>query len=306
MNKTWLEIIIPTPAFAVDLVCHEMIELGSQGVTTEERQLDTFVMPDPDKDSPDHFRLKAYFPNADRAEQLKEQIEGRLLALRGMLPDLPAIDIELHPIRQQDWAEDWKQHFSTTRIGRRLVIKPTWEDFSAAPSDAVVTLDPGMAFGTGTHDTTRLCLEALAQLFDKHPLQRVLDVGTGSGILAIAAAALGAQQVVACDIEPQSCLVATENARLNGVDNRIQITGRALNELEDGFELVLANILAEENIRLAPQLVSRLAPGGSLILSGILVEKEQLVVDAFRAFALSGPQIVRTAEWSCLIYRKEA
>ncbi len=306
MNRTWLEIIIPAPAFAVDLICHEMVELGSQGVTIEERQLDTFVMPDPDKDSPDHFRLKAYFPNADAAEQLLQQVAERLQALREMLPNLPAIEVELHPIRQQDWAEDWKQHFGVTRIGRRLVIKPTWESFAAQPADAVVTLDPGMAFGTGTHDTTRLCLEALAQLFDEQPLQRVLDVGTGSGILAIAAAALGAQQVVACDIEPQSCLVAAENARLNRVDSRVQITGRALEELEDNFQLVLANILAEENIRLAPQLVSRLAPGGSLVLSGILVEKEQLVVDALRAFALSGPNIVRTAEWSCLIYRKEA
>jgi ribosomal protein L11 methyltransferase len=169
----------------------------------------------------------------------------------------------------------------------------------------VVTLDPGMAFGTGTHDTTRLCLEALAQLFEEQQLQRVLDVGTGSGILAIAAAALGAQQVVACDIEPESCRVAAENARLNLVDGRVQITDRPLEELEGDFQLVLANILAEENIRLAPQLVSRLTPGGSLVLSGILVEKEQLVIDALRTFALTGPDIVRTAEWSCLIYRKE-
>ena len=304
MNTTWLEIIIPAPAFAVDLICHAMVELGSQGVTIEERQLDTFVMPDPDEDSPDHFRLKAYFPNADAAEQLLQEVVDRLQALRTMLPTLPAIEIELHPIRQQDWAEDWKQHFGVTRIGRRLVIKPTWEDFAAEAGDAVVTLDPGMAFGTGTHDTTRLCLEALAQLFDEQPLQRVLDVGTGSGILAIAAAALGAQRVLACDIEPQSCLVAAENARLNEVDSRVQITDQALDELEGNFQLVLANILAEENIRLAPQLVSRLSPGGSLILSGILVEKEQLVIDALRAFSLNGPQIVRTAEWSCLIYRK--
>lgn len=306
MNRTWLEIIIPAPAFAVDLICHEMIELGSQGVTIEERQLDTFIMPDPDEDSPENYRLKTYFPNADAAELLEQQIAERLQALREMLPSLPEIEIETHPIRQQDWAEDWKQHFSSTRIGRRLVIKPTWEDFSPSPSDAVVTLDPGMAFGTGTHDTTRLCLEALAQLFDQQTLQRVLDVGTGSGILAIAAAALGAQHVVACDIEPQSCLVAAENARLNGVDSRVRITGQALDELEDGFQLVLANILAEENIRLAPQLVSRLASGGSLVLSGILVEKEQMVVDAFRAFSLSGPNIFRTSEWSCLVYRKEA
>lgn len=306
MNKTWIEIIIPAPSFAVDLICHAMVELGSQGVTVEERPLDTFVMPDPEADAPDHYRLKAYFPDSDDVAQLLHQATERLHGLRDLLPGLPLLEPELHPIREQDWAEDWKQHFGATRIGRRLVIKPTWEDFAAGPADAVVTLDPGMAFGTGTHDTTRLCLEALAQLFDEQPLQRVLDVGTGSGILAIAAAALGAQQVVACDIEPESCRVAAENARLNRVDSRVQITDRPLEELEGDFQLVLANILAEENIRLAPQLVSRLIPGGSLVLSGILVEKEQLVIDALRTFALTGPDIVRTAEWSCLVYRKEA
>ncbi len=306
MNRAWIELIVPTPAFAVDLICHAMIELGSQGVTVEERPLDTFVMPDPDANTPDHYRLKAYFPAGNDADQLLRQATERLHDLRGLLPDLPLIEPELHLIREQDWAENWKQHFGVTRIGSRLVIKPTWEDFAANPADAVVTLDPGMAFGTGTHDTTRLCLEALARLFDEQPLHRVLDVGTGSGILAIAAAALGAQQVVACDIEPESCRVAAENTRLNRVASRVQITNQPLEELEGDFQLVLANILAEENIRLAPQLISRLIPGGSLVLSGILVEKEPLVIDALRTFALTGPDIVRTAEWSCLIYRKEA
>ncbi|MEZ4483642.1 MAG: 50S ribosomal protein L11 methyltransferase [Syntrophotaleaceae bacterium] len=306
MNKIWIELIIPAPDFAVDLICHAMVEMGSQGITVEERPLDTFVMPDPDAEAPDHYRLKAYFPDVADTGKLLHEATERLQGLRALLPELPLIEPELHPIREQAWAEDWKQNFGTTRIGKRLVIKPTWEDFSADSADAVVTLDPGMAFGTGTHDTTRLCLEALAQLFDEHPLQRVLDVGTGSGILAIAAAALGAQRVVACDIEPESCLIAAENARLNRVGNQVQITDRPLEELEGDFQLVLANILAEENIRLAPQLVSRLRPGGSLVLSGILVEKEQLVIDALRTFALTGPEIVRTTEWSCLIYRKEA
>ena len=306
MNRTWLEIIIPAPPYAVDLICNAMIELGSQGVTVEERPLDTFVAPDPDAETPDHYRLKAYFPSCDDAEALLRQATEQLHALRKVLPELPLLEPEAHSIRQQDWAEDWKQHFGTTRIGHRLVIKPTWEEFSPKPGDALVTLDPGMAFGTGTHDTTRLCLEAVAQLFDKQPPQRVLDVGTGSGILAIAAAALGARQVVACDIEPQACQIAAENARLNGVDNKIQVTDQPLAELDGDFQVVLANILAEENIRLAPLLVQRLAPGGSLVLSGILVEKEQMVVDAFDTFSLNGPDIFRTAEWSCLIYRKES
>ncbi len=295
--------MIPGPALAADLISHEMIELGAHGVTVEERLLDTFVMPDFDKDTPESLHLKAYFANVEDIESLRRKVLRRLQELRGLLPELPRIAIEVRTVCEQDWAEDWKQHFGTTRIGRRLVITPTWEAFNGGAEDAVVTLDPGMAFGTGTHDTTRLCLEALAQTFEVRPPVSVLDVGTGSGILAIAAAALGAEKVTACDIEPQSCRIAAENARLNRVADRVHVTGTKLEDLEGSFEMVLANILAEENIRLAPQLLSRLACGGSLILSGILREKESLVTAAFATYGLGEPSVLRTPDWSCLIYR---
>ena len=173
------------------------------------------------------------------------------------------------------------------RVGPRLVTNPPWEAFTPQAGDAVVTLDPGMAFGTGTHGTTRLCLEALAGLFEgAAPPRRVLDVGTGSGILAIAAAALGAEEVLACDIDAEACRTARENVAANGVADRVEVTDRPLEELTGGFDVVLANILAEENIRLAELLVSRLAPGGTLILSGIREEKEALVSAAFGRFGL--------------------
>ena len=207
-------------------------------------------------------------------------------------------------MRQEDWAEGWKQHFGLCRIGR-LVIKPTWEEYAAAPGEAVVTLDPGMAFGTGTHGTTRLCLDALAELFANAPVPAtVLDVGTGSGILAIAAAALGAEQVLACDIDPDACRIARENVAGNGMTDRVKITDRPLEELPGDFEVVLANILAEENVRLAVELSGRLAAGGTLILSGILREKEALTAAGFAALPLDGPVIRRRDDWSCLLYRK--
>jgi ribosomal protein L11 methyltransferase len=209
------------------------------------------------------------------------------------------------PVKDEDWAEGWKQHFSAVRIGRRLIVKPTWEDWSPATGEVVVNLDPGMAFGTGTHGTTRLCLEVLAELYAQPPYPcRVLDVGTGSGILAIAAAALGARRVLACDIEEEACRIAAENAALNGVAAQVEITDAALETLEGDFDVVVANILAEENIRLGAELTQRLAPGGVLILSGILQEKETLVTTAFAALGLNGPSLSREAEWVCLVYRK--
>jgi ribosomal protein L11 methyltransferase len=169
----------------------------------------------------------------------------------------------------------------------------------------VVNLDPGMAFGTGAHGTTRLCLETLAELFaGSDPPHRVLDVGTGSGILAIAAAALGAQRVLACDIDPEACQTARENVLLNGVAQRVEITDKPLAQLEGDFQVVLANILAEENVRLADELTRRVAAGGHLVLSGILREKEDLVAAGFASLPLRGPIISRQDDWSCLHYRK--
>lgn len=293
------------PASAVDLVCLELADLGCDGVTVEERQLDTFIPPDPDEVPSEECFIKAYYAVAGEVETLRRQIRERLEWLAGFIPGLTPALPEVGEVRTEDWAEGWKQHFHAVRIGPRLVVKPTWEDFPPAPADVVVNLDPGMAFGTGTHGTTRLCLEVLARLFERSPApQRVLDVGTGSGILAIAAAALGAKRVLACDIEPVSCRIASENARLNAVEEFMEVTGEPLQSLERDFDLVLANILAEENIRLAPELVGRLAPGGALVLSGVLLEKEEMVREAFAAFPLAGPEITHREEWSCLLYRR--
>lgn len=306
MSETWREFHIHIPAAAVDLVCAELGELGCGGVTVEERRLDTFVPPDPDEPLVGPVRLRAYFAvDAGQLEALREAVRERLLSLMPLVSGLEARLPEVVAVRNEDWAEGWKQHFPVVRIGRRLVIRPSWEDYAPKGDEVVIVLDPGMAFGTGTHGTTRLCLEALASRFEGPcPPRRVLDVGTGSGILALAAAALGAERVLACDIEPESCRIAAENARNNGLQERVEVTGAPLQELEGDFDLVLANILAEENIRLAEPLVSRVRPGGTLVLSGILREKEALVAAAFKAYPLSGPEFFRREDWSCLVYSR--
>jgi ribosomal protein L11 methyltransferase len=307
MKKTWFELDINVPSAGIDLVCNELAELGCEGVTVEERTLDTFVVPDPDESPPENYRIKAYFPQTENQADLTATVKAHLAWLGPLVPGLLPLAIKSRPVANEDWAEGWKQHFSAVRIGKRLIVKPTWEVFAPVADEVVINIDPGMAFGTGTHGTTRLCLEALADLFDTPPPPaRVLDVGTGSGILAIAAAALGAKRILACDIEEESCRTATENAKLNGVIDRVEITREPLETLEGDFEVVVANILAEENIRLGQELIKRLAPGGSLILSGILHEKETLVTNAFATFPLTGPTVSRESEWICLRYRKEA
>ena len=304
MTEFWQEVHIRAAAAIADQVCHEMAELGCVGTTVEERTLDTFIPPDPDEILSDTYLLKAYFPAQDHSADLKQRILERLAWLSELFPEqAPCLEAVLE-IRNEDWAENWKQHFGLQHIGR-LVVRPTWEAYRPEAGEAVVVLDPGMAFGTGSHATTRLCLEALADLFQQPPFpDRVLDVGTGSGILAVAAAALGATRVLACDIEATACSVAREYALANVVAERIEITLSPVVELPGQYQVVLANILAEENCRLAEQLVAHLAPGGSLVLSGILQEKEAMVIKAFAPFALDGPQVRRGEEWSCLVYRK--
>jgi ribosomal protein L11 methyltransferase len=304
MNDAWIEMRIRIPAAGLDLVCSDLVELGCAGVTAEERPLDTFIPPDPDEAVTGDLFIKAFFPETPDIEELRRRIRDRLAWLARMIPGLEAELPVAVAVRNEDWAEGWKQHFKPVRIGARLLVKPSWESAAAAAGDVVIDIDPGMAFGTGTHGTTLLCLEALARLFEgPAPPDRVLDVGTGSGILSVAAAALGARRVLACDIDSEACRIAGENARLNGVSDRVEVTLQPLAELPPGFDAVLANILAEENIRLAPELVRCLAPGGVLILSGILRERESAVVRAFSRYPLSPPEISHSDEWSCLLYR---
>ncbi|MCA1797466.1 MAG: 50S ribosomal protein L11 methyltransferase, partial [Geobacteraceae bacterium] len=207
-------------------------------------------------------------------------------------------------IGAQDWAEGWKQYFSAFQIGNSLVVKPSWEE-GAFPNSAVVTLDPGMAFGTGTHGTTRLCLEFIAARHEAGAgIRHILDVGTGSGILAIAALALGAERAVACDIDPVAVETTWANAAINGFEKSIEATLEPLDKIPGSFDLVVANILAEENVRLASQLCTRVAPGGYLVLSGILAEKVDFVTHTFNARFAASPTVNYAGEWACIEYRR--
>ena len=303
MHEDWLEIRLTLPATALETVGQALMDLGCTGITVAERALDTFEPPDPDDDDAQPT-VRAYFPPGD-LETLLQQVRATLRNLAARLPELAATQPEGRLLPAEDWAHGWQQHFPPLRVGTRLLIRPSWSDEPAGDAAVVLTLDPGRAFGTGTHATTALCLDVVARLAESAaPPRRVLDVGAGSGILAMAAAALGAPEVVACEIDPDACQVAAENVAANDLENRIAVTTTPLEELSGQYDLVLANILAGENIRLAPHFLAHLAPGGYLALSGILIEQEPAVTAAFAQLPLTLVGIDRRDEWSCLLYRR--
>ena len=312
MSVLWAEVSCEVPDAMVDRLSEFLVDLSGSGVTIENLSVDTFSL-DTLEDTP-LKTVSAYFP-AD--QDLDEKVAQIAAFLADIGPSFPSFEFRapgISFIREEDWANTWKEHFKPSRIGTRLVIKPTWEEFAPQPDDIIIELDPGMAFGTGTHPTTRLCLESMERIFFHAPPfdngeralpSAVLDVGTGSGVLSIAAAKLGAARVVALDIDPSAVAVAEQNLVQNRVVSSVLMTDEPLEKIPGTYDIVLANILAEELVRLGKELFDRVGPRGFLILSGILAEKEELVRTGFAPFALALREITREAEWSCLTYRRE-
>jgi len=224
---------------------------------------------------------------------------ARALGAQGIEPRVAVRDVA-----EEDWAESWKEYFHVERYGERIVVVPSWRTFERAAADVVLTLDPGMAFGTGQHETTRMCLEALER--QVRPGMRVLDAGCGSGILAIAAALLGAREVRAVDIDPNCVRVTETNARANGAEATVLAAIGSLGdawpfpEPAAGFDVVVANIIARVIIEIAEPLVAALAPGGRLIVSGVIGERERETCDALAAAGARVAGVRAMGDWRCI------
>jgi ribosomal protein L11 methyltransferase len=269
---------------AVDLAA-ELVGEGASGVEVRDGEV---TMPGLEAPPPGRALLVAWFADPDAA---RTAAAGR----GGRLEESPDVD----------WSEAWKEGLGPIAAGR-VWVRPSWVDARPPPGRAEVVLDPGMAFGTGTHPTTALCLAALSDLLAEHPGAAVLDVGTGSGLLAIAAAKLGAGRVVATDVDPVALEVAGENARRNGVSP--ELTGLQPERLEGAFDVVVANILANTLVELAPAVAGKVAPGGAVLLAGILGPQEEEVRSAYRRAGLlpSTGEDRRDGEWSLLVLRRGA
>ncbi|MDP7240528.1 MAG: 50S ribosomal protein L11 methyltransferase [Dehalococcoidia bacterium] len=295
----WLEFSIRTTPEYVEPISELFRRYGESGVVVEE-----VGDWDPDATSgelppPTSVTVRTYIPLDATAQSRREMVDigVRLISLLQ-----PMGDLEERELDEDEWEAAWKSHFTLLRVGKRLAIKPTWQEYTPADGEEVVELDPGMAFGTGHHPTTRMCLEELERRI--LPGMRVLDLGTGSAILAVAAAKLGAAEVVALDIAFEVLPVARANVASNGVAQKVRVLGGTLPHEQvqrASFDLVVANITAQAIVDLAYSIADVLAPSGVVAASGILVEYQAGVEEALSNESLEIVERRHDDDWALLV-----
>jgi len=301
LNK-WLEITVFTPQEQLDSVAAIFNELGSGGVVIEDPAfiLERAGLGDNETISPTlapsgvEPAVKAYFP-------CDGTLAGRLEAITRQLDEL-SLRRQTAEVSGENWATAWRAYYKPVRVGRRLVVKPSWEEYDAAPDDIVIEMDPGMAFGCGTHATTAMCMTLLEEHLRGG--ETVCDVGTGSGILAVTAALLGAERVMAVDIDEVAVRAARDNAARNGVSGRVTVLAGDLLDSLAGVkaDVLVANIIADAIIRLAPDVSAALKPGGLFIASGIIRDRAGEVRRALQAAGLVPVAEKTDQEWVALVF----
>lgn len=299
----WLELAVEADIEAVEAVS-EILGRQATGGTTVEQAFDLVdeglgARVDPTRPA----IVRGYVPARDAAaaEAAAAEVAEALGHLQAFgLRTIGALQTRL--VHEADWAEAWKAFFPVLRIGRRIVIRPTWRRHRASADDVVLALDPGMAFGTGLHPTTRLCLAALEPLAEAGRLDgaRVLDVGCGSGILAIAALRLGAASALGVDTDPIAIEATLANARRNRLARQLRARIGGLPSAEGPFDVVLANLIAGVLVALAPLLGDELRPGGTLLASGIFIDRESEVRAAFASVGLVVESRSEEGDWVAL------
>ncbi|MDD9147597.1 MULTISPECIES: 50S ribosomal protein L11 methyltransferase [unclassified Sporolactobacillus] len=310
----WSEICIHTTEEAIEPITNILYEAGAGGVVIEDsndlqkewkRDNGEVYSLDPDDYPQEGVNVKAYFPvNSFLGETVAE--------IKQSVNDLLLYDIDLGENRltfsernEEEWASGWKKYYKPVTVGRHFVITPTWVDYRQKPAERqLIELDPGMAFGTGTHPTTVLCIEALERYMPEDA--RVLDVGTGTGVLSIAAAKLGAGKVLAVDLDRVAVQSARLNVKLNKVQDIVEVRQNNLaDNIEPGFDVIVGNLLAELVIRLVKDGAARIIrPDGLLIASGIIKTKKDQVVAALAASGFHVCDSLESGDWVALVTKK--
>ncbi len=290
--KRWLAISLLIPKGLGEAVSNFLIEQGTTGIEEVSEDIRW-------------EKLKAYFPQDGKEKKILRSLHRYLKALHSITPEMSHTQIETASIPDQDWSENWKRFFKPVQVTSRLVVKPPWSRIQLKKNQIPINIHPGMAFGTGTHATTRLCMKALEMGLRRKGLS-VLDVGTGSGILSIAAARLKAGEVWGLDIDGAAIENARENVKQNSVSDIVKIRKGRIGDIHKKFDVVMANIDFKNLKRMRWSLIRHLKSQGFLILSGILEgEIERLRQHYLETGYFQRPRITHEEEWACLTLKKK-
>ena len=307
----WMKITVLTTTLASDMVSEMLISSGSAGTVIEDKN-DVAMNQRPEgqwdiideaiaERIGDDVKVSGFYPMDDRANDTLATVREKAKQLPLLAPDvdLGKLEVLVSGVDDEDWAENWKKSYKPFRLGKHIVIKPSWEEYSPDTGDKIIAIDPGMAFGTGTHETTGMCVALTEELVK--PGDTAMDIGTGSGILAITAGLQGAKSVLASDIDPMAVRVAAENVKNNGFEGVITcVAGDLLDIASEKVDVVIANIIADVIIGLAKPVRGFIKEGGVFICSGIAREREDDTINALKAAGFARLDIRHNGEWTAI------
>lgn len=304
-DRVWYQLSVDVDNEAVEAVTELFGRYGfNNGVAIEEPYVQDQDGDNMGIDLQRPFTVHTYVPEEDFKPEIIEELRQALYFL-GQLRGVS--DVRVSNLQEQDWANAWKEHFQVHRIGDRVVIRPPWREYEPEDDDVVIVLDPGMAFGTGLHPSTRLSMLGTEEVVK--PGDTVLDVGTGSGILAFAAAKLGAEKVDTVDVESVAVKATADNAELNHLSDKINVELGSVGEGEpfwgEQYDVVLANIISRILIELSEAIVAHTKPGGYMVLAGIIETREQDVIDAFEAAGARVTNRRFAEDWVSLVLTRD-
>ncbi len=311
MDQDWIEVTVLTSSEATEAVAGFLYNCDVEGVSIEdvadvEFKKKNLGFSDFINESvltiEEGAMVKGYFKDSENFMNTLNYIKESVDKLGEFGFDKGEGIVTYHKVNEDDWANNWKQYYKPTKVGEHIVVKPTWEDYEEKPGEVVVELDPGMAFGTGTHETTRMCIKALEKKVEKDTT--VFDIGTGSGILSIAAAKLGAKHVVGVDLDPVAVESAKKNLEFNKVNNIQILYGDLMEVVEGKANIVVANILADIIMFLSEGVRAFIEDGGYFIASGILNTQRDKVTDKLKALDFKIEEVMEDGEWICIIAKK--
>ena len=309
MDGTWIEVRVITKSEALEPVSGIFYSLDCKGVAIEDpedilgREQGPLTWDFADINVLEHKGkfavVKAYFAEEDNIEEILGYVNEKLVELKEMGIDLGEAKVEHEKMYEEDWANTWKQYYKPSKVGEKIVVKPIWEEYEQKEGELVVNLDPGMAFGTGTHETTRMCIQALEKYVKEE--STVFDVGCGSGILAIAAAKLGAKLAVGVDLDPVAVESSIENVGYNNLNNIEILHGNLVEVIDGKSDIVVANILAEIICILTDDVKRVMKDGGVFIKSGIIHDRVDMVCEKLEATGFEVIEKNRDGEWNCIV-----